>query len=522
MTFIPPSVSKISTQNGTTTPLAADATYTGVSEVVTVYSSITVNIVSDVSGAAAGISIEFSQNGTNWDIKQTDTYTGGTYNRSFPILAPHFRLVFTNGDTLQASFRLQCVMNITKPVETTIGGSLISLEDSSYDAFSRIRHSEPFTLFRVSHNTGKRDSIMTETTANGATSTYTANESCVDLAVTTTTSSEVIRQSREYIPYLPGKSFLIMCSGVINSGSNGVNCISRIGLFDDQNGVFFQFTNTNLSINVRSYTSGSAVTTSVISSSWNIDKMDGTGPSGIIIDATKSHIFIIDLAWLGVGRVRFGFIINGKIYYVHQVLNANSNTTVYMTRASLPVRYQLTGGTSGAGAMKMICSTVISEGGKEVLGTPFAIGRTDNEGISVSNTFLPIIAIRLKSGSNRVLVDLTGASIVSTSSANIVYRFYRFLSPASSPLTNESWVSSGDESSVEYDISSTAVSLTNGILHYQNYMVDSTDFSATELNRPIQLTSDIAGTSDMIILVAQSLGISETLYCSAKWREFIT
>jgi hypothetical protein len=48
--------------------------------------------------------------------------------------------------------------------------------------------------------------------------------------------------------------------------------------------------------------------------------MDGTGRSGITLDVTKTQIFIVDLEWLGVGRVRLGFVIDGKIYYCHEIL----------------------------------------------------------------------------------------------------------------------------------------------------------------------------------------------------------
>ena len=67
------------------------------------------------------------------------------------------------------------------------------------------------------------------------------NESAVDMAVTTDSGSQVIRQSRPYIIYQPGKSLLILCTGVLNANSNGNDCDSKIGYFDDNNGVFFSY-----------------------------------------------------------------------------------------------------------------------------------------------------------------------------------------------------------------------------------------------------------------------------------------
>ncbi len=105
MTFLPTTISKISTQNVYNAILALDATYTGNAEVVTVYSSITVNIAADVSSANAGISIEFSQDGTNWDMKVIDSYTApGNFNKTFAVQAPYYRLVYING-TVQATLQ---------------------------------------------------------------------------------------------------------------------------------------------------------------------------------------------------------------------------------------------------------------------------------------------------------------------------------------------------------------------------------------------------------------------------------
>jgi hypothetical protein len=70
-------------------------------------------------------------------------------------------------------------------------------------------------------------------------------------------------------------------------------------------------------------------------SSWNGDKLDGTGPSGLTLDPTKAQILWMDFEWLGVGSVRCGFIINGVFYVCHTFNNANLITSVYMTTATL-------------------------------------------------------------------------------------------------------------------------------------------------------------------------------------------
>lgn len=76
-------------------------------------------------------------------------------------------------------------------------------------------------------------------------------------------------------------------------------------------------------------------------SAWNVDKLDGTGASGITVDPTKSQIFVFDFEWLGVGRVRTGLVVDGKIYYFHYFSHANVTNVVYMSTPNLPLRYEL-------------------------------------------------------------------------------------------------------------------------------------------------------------------------------------
>jgi hypothetical protein len=112
-----------------------------------------------------------------------------------------------------------------------------------------------------------------------------------------------------------------------------------------QNGVFFQLNNTTKSFILRTYIGGSVddTTRKVDQSAWNGDKLDGTGASGLTLDLTKPQILWMDFEWLGVGNVRCGFIINGQYIVCHTYQNANvTGTSVYMTTAILPVRYEIT------------------------------------------------------------------------------------------------------------------------------------------------------------------------------------
>ena len=76
-------------------------------------------------------------------------------------------------------------------------------------------------------------------------------------------------------------------------------------------------------------------------STWNIDKVDGTGASGYTVDLTKMQMFYMDFTWYGAGAIRFGFKNNrGEVIYCHRVPNNNVNTEAYMRSGNLPARYE--------------------------------------------------------------------------------------------------------------------------------------------------------------------------------------
>jgi hypothetical protein len=76
-------------------------------------------------------------------------------------------------------------------------------------------------------------------------------------------------------------------------------------------------------------------------STWNIDKCDGTGPSGYNIDLTKMQMFYMDYSWYGAGFIRWGFRgPDGNVLYCHKVINNNVNTEAYMRSGNLPARYE--------------------------------------------------------------------------------------------------------------------------------------------------------------------------------------
>ena len=241
----------------------------------------------------------------------------------------------------------------------------VSVADSAnLDAFSRLRVSEPVGLFAV-QNTYELEPFLIESGNTGTGTTapaHNADSRMVVFSASAGTGTEYV-QSFEYIPYQPGKSQLALITGLMGAAVAGA--VVDVGIFDASNGVIYRQDGVNgLEIIRRTSTSGSTVDNKVPQSQWNIDPLNGTGPSGITIDPETVFILVIDAQFLAMGRVRVGFDINGVIIYVHEFLNANDLVLPYMQTLTLPVQMLLeTTATATAKSCAFKCASVISEGG---------------------------------------------------------------------------------------------------------------------------------------------------------------
>lgn len=381
-------------------------------------------------------------------------------------------------------------------------GNTITIGGTSADAFGRARTSAPFTLFDSQNRYAKND-LFSESTATGGAISYLANESTVEMTTTTSSGSEVVRESKRVFPYQPGKSLLVLNTFVMSAAQTNLRC--RVGYFSTQNGVFFERNNSTLNIVRRSYVTGSVVDTAVAQSSWNGDKLDGTGASGHTLDTTKTQIFWMDFEWLGVGSVRCGFVINGQFIVAHTFNHANSLSTVYMTTAILPVRYEITntGAIASAGSFKQICSTVISEGGYERrVAVQTASMTAANTNISTS--WVPLVSIRLDPTRLDSVVIPDGYSVLPTSASSVTFEIAMF---KNATLTSPSWAQTTSDN-VEYDVSATA--LTGGRMIYHSFTVASIQTAGTtnnggEYNFDLQLGRTLAGVSDVYTIAVKAL-----------------
>lgn len=394
------------------------------------------------------------------------------------------------------------------------GSPVVTLSGTNLDAFARLRVSNPHTLFdsRNMYIDGEQFSTII---AGAGTRNYVQAESSFNLAVTTASGDSVIVQSKTTQSYQPGKSLLALCS--FAAALPKANLRQRIGYFTTNNGIFFEIDGTTLNLLIRSSASGVLVEERIPQSSWNGDKLNGTGASGLTLDPTLTQIWWTDIEWLGVGNVRVGFVINGNFIVCHTFQHANisGNTRVYMTTATLNPRYEITntGTTSAPSNFKQICCTVISEGGY----TPSSKINYVPNGVTVTrvsdaNTITSLCSVRLNPAYPDAVVIPAQIDLLLT---DVRYGVFQLVENAT--IANAVW------SNVANSVVQTAIhtdTITDGKVVYSG-LTSSRDTLVVDedLQKRLQLWRHANGTPSTLTLAVAYTNTNADLLYKLGWQE---
>jgi len=419
----------------------------------------------------------------------------------------------------------------------------ITLADSvQLDSFGRLRVSSPTTLFDSQQEYGLDTLRMWDAAASNGSpvlsyTTRSTNGSVVSgansvgptnadtrmtpLTVSSNNGDYAILQSRQYVRYIPGKGHLIFITGIFAPGANA-----------------------DVSIVLRTDTSGIPVDNIIERDSWNVDKFDGLGPSGVTLDFTKTQILVIQAQWLGVGRVIVGFDVDGNIYPAHAFKNANIQVVPYTQTFNLPVRLE-TRNAAGSiisrvgyfdadngvfletikaqagGTIQFVCCSVQSEGGVAVRG--FTRGASNGITSIGVTTRRPILSIRnaatFNSIINRSHIEL--ADIAFSSATNSA--FWELV--LGGTLTGASWASAGTDSAAERDIAATAI--TGGIVLSAGFSIAGsgstrqTVSTNPDIRNPLTISKidGLATTQIPISLVCTSFSGTSNTTAAINWFE---
>lgn len=411
---------------------------------------------------------------------------------------------------------------------------------ASYDSFSRLRTSNPETIFDSKFPYFDSGDLATteqtllwgesvsgtgrvahsgDTIGNGG---LGINQASIVLQTNGTASgATAIRQTKEYFNYQPGKGQLILMTGVL--GALKTNVSSKIGYFDSNNGIYLEMAGTQYQIVLRTDVSGSIVDTAIPRSAWTYnginDAFDGSGASGINLDFTKMQLIIIDFAWLGSGKIRIGFILDGTIYYVHSFEYSNLQSTPHLRTPNLPLRYEITntGTAASSTSLYQICATIISESGYSVRGVVKSFKR-NSALVSISGTVTtlrPILSIRLKPNFNRCVIIPESISVIADTLDSIGIDLI-----LNGTLTGASFANYTN-SIIQTDVSATAIS---GGLSIISELTSSQNrnISIANRNNPLRAVSNFVGTADILTLCANSFsGTTASVAGAITWRELI-
>jgi hypothetical protein len=539
MTFIPSVLSKTDENNSGI--ILSDVGFNGTSVLTTGYNSIIISIINNIQSSNNGIIIQFSDDNINFETFFTDNYnTDQKYEKSYPILKKYYKISFINPTIVQPS---TTTGNITTRLLTSSSNNISdnnyylnsfnSEIESTKDAFNKLRVTNPFTLIDLKYpnDNSTQEKYLSnylmidylESGTGNISKTFGKGNAIYEIEGDNSTSS-LISQSRKYCNYQPGKSLLFLASCLIKPSSNtSTDYQGYVGYFDDLNGLFFKNDSGTISINLRSNDSGSPVDTTIIQNNWNIDTLDGNGKSGINLNFNKTQLFVIDFEWLGVGRIRFGFYINGQIYYCHQISNVNELEKPYMSTPNLPIRFQLDVNDNGDAKLIQICSTVISEGGYNPIGRSFSV----NNGLTsilVDSTETNLLAITGNDNYYHHNIIPTYINIIAGSNDSVLYFVKIIFNGTDSSIwsdvdLNNSVVkySTGSDINITYNTD-------NSIIIDSSYAIGKNTVNFNDLSNTFnsinQLTSDINNIPDIILISAQKVsGGSTDIYSSLSWQE---
>ena len=394
------------------------------------------------------------------------------------------------------------------------------------DAFGRARVSQPFNTFDMQFTYDLEPLFFEETNTGSGDVTHIANSSAARLTTGGTTSGDGTKfQTGEYFRYQPGKSNFVVWTCILGSKTSNVR--KRIGLFDDENGLFFEQDGSNLKVVRRTKTSGSIVDNAVNQSSWNLDILNGSGTSGITLDESKDNIYVIDFQWLGAGRIRYGFDFGGQITYVHEIKFANTEAVPFFVTGDLPFRAEIfnTATAAGTTTYDLTCMAILSEGGFNPLGIPGSTQNTVLRNVTTGNDPLPIISIRPRTTFSSITyrgVIIPKAFEVMSEDASIRYEIVLNGSLTGASFADVDTTNSG----VQVDVAATAI--TGGLIIDSGFLTGARDKTESghigeDIMNKLFLSNDAAGTTTDILTISVSIinsaGTASDCGGSFSWKE---
>jgi hypothetical protein len=375
----------------------------------------------------------------------------------------------------------------------------------------------PFqTVFFNTFQYGKETDVWDERIVGVGTATHNVSASNVIMQVGSTGGSKVIRQTKNVMRYIPGRPATLAFAIRLEQPQVGIR--RRFGLFDDNNGAYFEDNGGTYSYVIRTSTSGITTEIRVGRDDWNGEKFDGNGWTGVTADPTKQQMISINYEWYGAGTVDFAWLMAGETVKSHTFYNSNNQDKVWCSTPFLPIRLEIENITGVAGTHYMYqgSNSLIQEGEPEKLGTLLSIANPiTGTTMALANTFYPIISIRLKSTNLTGVMLLRSLQAATNDNTNVYWKLIQ-----NATNTGGTWVDHPDPNSfMQYNITETATTggttLLNGfVVGGGASLIEIDDKAALQLGR-----SGIGTISDTYTLACASPNVNKAALAVLNWIE---
>ncbi len=411
---------------------------------------------------------------------------------------------------------------------------IVSFGPGSRDAFNRIRTSFPKTIFDSKQLLDAGPLLWDDQEVSGGstTSTHTINKANSIMGVGATTAGVRTRQTFRRLDYQPGKSQIVLMTGNLKLSGGGTGIVTELGQFDDNNGAAFLCDEGTAKVRLRSKVTGSVDDTNIVArlgplgdgvNGWNIDQFDGSGPSGITFDVTKSQIFGFDYEWLSVGAMLFFLVYNRTFFPAHLMDFAGTLEGAYMSTPNLPLRYQITNdGTGAASTMSHICTSVSSEGGNNPKGIPQyeSNAASDTAMVEISadtaDTIYAIVGLRLKAAavlSGGGAMEIRKVSIIAETADDFEWILLH------NPTVTGTFVF-GDKANSAMQVARGATATVAGGHRIDGGVIRAESSQPIKLDSTLSLGSAIDGTPDEVVLCVRPLTANANIHGGINWNEF--
>lgn len=393
------------------------------------------------------------------------------------------------------------------PIEANVG---------DYTSKGRLKVSNPEVIFFNTFQYGIETDVWDTSTTSGGAAVFDATVSAVAMSVGSTLGSECVRQTINVQRYIPGRSSELTFAVRLDTPVIGIR--RRFGLFDGDDGIYFEDNGGEYACVMINSDGGSPTINRVVRANWNGDQLGGSGSSGLTADPTKQQIVCIDYEWYGGGQVIFSFVINGEKRVIHTFNTSNVLATPWCKTPFLPIRLELKNTTGAAGTHYMYqgSNSLVVEGISTRLGTlQNILSPVAGVTLTASNTFYPVVSIRLKSSTLKGVVLPISFQAATLDNTNVFYKVIR------NTTLNGTWIDMPDTNAfTQYNYTATGAISGGTVLDSGFVVAGSTSTIHLPANANYQIGRSSIGTiSDTFTIAVAATNANKDGIASLTWIE---